>query len=234
MNTMSRAELLAQHQQALEELDSLRAARAALPLGDRERAQQLRQMIARAKADVEETEADLLAFDERERSAERKAERARGRAALAQARAADIEAFAAWKRLEDKLREATAAAHELTQATRTTAELARTAVAAHYGRDHRGMRARAEVAVPAAAGLDSGVVKGLALLLQELIAAMPCADRLAIDYFTVNAFALSVGRRTGAPRDYPTLRELLASSSDRLALNLAGLCEEPEQASEAA
>lgn len=219
---MDRQHLINEIVSARTELQRLRDERAKLAPGDRESAARFRALIATANSDLADLQSELEQFDLKEASAERQAERARGRAAAAAAIKATDDSVRLWATLQKHLADARTTAAALKAHGDHVAQQVVAALAAQ-GAGH-GERNTIGLLIPPAAGSDSGTVEAVAEELKALIESMPGSFRLTSEWLTPNHYAFS--RATPGAR--PSLLDVRSKAAERLRESLASVCAEPK------
>lgn len=218
---MNRQYLTTEIQTARDELQRLRDERLKLTPGDREGGARFRTMIAAANADLADLEAELKQFDLVESSAERKAERARGRASAAALVKAAGDSTKLWTTLMTHLAAARATATELKALGQANGETLKAALAAHS--DRAGATNTLSLLIAPASGSDTMTAQALAEELKSLIDEMPGSFRITSEYIQPNHHMFSFA--TPGPR--PTVLDARRRAVQVLKESLATVCAEP-------
>lgn len=215
---------------AREELTRLRRDLAeARDTGNRDFARALAVQVNGAALDVERLEGELRAFDEHERSAERRAVRAQGRTAAKRAAGLAGELAEGYEAFDRSLQALVEQAASLARLGEEAQRAMIAAIKADSGTDTARLTSRASTLIPPTAGADHAVALAIAQRIVQLIKAMPCATIISTRYLDVSSIALSVGRVTGAPSDPPGLPAAAKAAAEYVARAAADLCAEPTE-----
>lgn len=211
------------------ELARLRDERARLKPGDTEGASRLRAFITTTAENLEELKADAAAIEKREKSAERTAQRAAGREALAKVKLLQPVIADKFAALVGLIGQAVVVARELDAGMQEANAFARAVVKAHHDRDHQSLINHGFSLVPAAMASTGPVGQAIAFELVSLLDAIPASLNVSPQYLVVNRSALPSGAEPA-----PILASRVLQAFAGFNARAADMCVEPVETEEGA